>query len=181
NVSERTPPPSGLIGTGNRSASVAAAVRAASPISSRPPCAVVPNSYAAATSTPRPATQTGKIRAASLRGGAAVEVIRPLPGQLFDAVPGELTERGRDEHDEGHEDDQPGLPLQHSKPPRGTPDRGILSRARRAGIPRLGDLRVLCLMVRKGRLRRAVAARRRTAWRTRAPAAIPRPRSRRTG
>src|SRR5262249_59306476 len=114
NVSERTPPPSGLIGTGNRSASVAAAVNAASPISS---CAVwldVANSYAAATRTPRPATQTGMMSAASLLGGAAVEVTSlPLPGELVDGVPGELTERDRNDDDQGQQDDQPALPLQH--------------------------------------------------------------------
>ena len=43
-VSETTPPPlSALIGTGKRSASVAAAVRAARLISARPVCSVVAN------------------------------------------------------------------------------------------------------------------------------------------
>src|SRR5439155_2955719 len=119
NVSERTPPPSGLIGTGKRSARVAAAVRAASPTSSRPLCPVVANSYPAATRTARPAMQTGKMRAASRRGVTAVEVTSaPLPGQLVDRIPGELPERDRNEHDQGHQEDQPGLPLQHPEPPR---------------------------------------------------------------
>src|SRR2546421_3240764 len=118
NVSDRTPPPSGLIGTGKRSARVAAAVRAASPTSSRPLWPVVANSYPAATRTPRPAMQTGKMRAASRRGVTAVEVTSaPLPGQLVDRFPGELPERDRNEHDQGHQEDQPGLPLQHPEPP----------------------------------------------------------------
>ena len=68
NVSEVTPPPvSALIGTGNRSARVAAAVSAARLISSRALCSVVAKTYAAALRTPRPARQTGRIRAFSRR------------------------------------------------------------------------------------------------------------------
>src|SRR5438309_4088216 len=62
--------------------------------------------------------QTGKMRAASRRGVTAVGVTSaPLPGQLVDRIPGELTERDRNEHDQGHQEDQPGLPLQHPEPP----------------------------------------------------------------
>src|SRR5438874_4725740 len=62
--------------------------------------------------------QTGRMRAASLRGGAAVEVTSaPLPGELLDRVPRELTETNRNEHDHHEEDDQTGLPLQHPQPP----------------------------------------------------------------
>src|SRR5207253_9269684 len=118
-VRERAAAPPGLLGTGTRSARVAAAVSAASPISSRPLWLSVANWYPAATSTPRPATQTGVMRAASLRGGAAVEVTpAPLPGELVDRVPSQLTEHDRNERDHREEDDQPGFPLQHPQPPR---------------------------------------------------------------
>jgi hypothetical protein len=79
NVSEITPPPvSELIGTGNRSASVAAAVSAARLISVRLLCPLVASSYAAATRTPSPARQTGTMRAVSLRGAAARELTSGL-------------------------------------------------------------------------------------------------------
>src|SRR5262249_23988431 len=110
----------------------------------------------------------GMMSAASLLGGAAVEVTSlPLPGELVDGVPGELTERDRNDDDQGQQDDQPGLPLQHAQPPRGTPDRGILSRGQSGGIPRLGDLRPRGFTRRKGdRPRRAAGVPRRSASRT---------------
>src|ERR1700704_3712448 len=93
NVSESTPPPvSALMGTGNRSASVAAAVSAARLISARPLCAVVAKTYVAATRTPSPATQTGRTRALSRRDVTACELTSDLePGELVERVPGELT------------------------------------------------------------------------------------------
>src|SRR3954468_7315033 len=144
NVSERTPPPSGLIGTGNRSASAAAAVSAAIPARSRPLCDDVANSYAAATRTPRPATQTGTMRAASFRGVPAEELMpRPLPGQLVERVPRQLSDRGRNEHEDEQETDQPRLPLQHQRTSRArgvTSDCAILTRRTLRRIPRRGDL-----------------------------------------
>src|SRR5689334_5841352 len=101
NVSETTPPlPSALIGTGNRSARVAAAVSAASEMSVRPLCAVVANSYAAAIKIPRPARQTGAIRKESRRGVAAcVLTVGRLPGELVgERFPGELTQQRCDQH-----------------------------------------------------------------------------------
>ena len=75
NVSEMTPPPlSALIGTGNRSASVAAAVNAMRLISSDPMWSVVAKTYAAATRIPSPARQTGTIRNVSRRGVTAWEL-----------------------------------------------------------------------------------------------------------
>src|SRR6266511_1117754 len=122
NVSETTPPPlSALIGTGNRSASVAAAGRAARLMSVRPLCAVVAKTYAAATSIARPARQTGRIRAVSRRGVTAWELtVRVLPGELVgDRLPRELSQQCGKEHHEGHESDQLWLPLQHPRvPPR---------------------------------------------------------------
>src|SRR5439155_22781781 len=79
---------------------------------------VVAKWYAAATSAPRPAMQTGRMRAASLRGVAAVEVTpAPLPGELLDRVPRQLTEPGRNQHDHREEDDQTRLPPQPPQPP----------------------------------------------------------------
>src|SRR5436853_1047053 len=114
-VSESTPPPvSALIGTGKRSASVAAAVSAARLISARAPCAVVAKTYPAAIRTPRPARQTGTMRALSRRDVTACELTSGLePGELFEGVPGELTRDCRDEHQDRHESNQLRLPLQH--------------------------------------------------------------------
>src|SRR5262245_39657615 len=116
NVSETTPPlPSALIGTGKRSANVAAAVSAAREISVRPLCAVVPNSYAAAIRIPSPARQTGAIRRESRRGVTAwVLTVWLLPGELVgERLPGELPQQDCDQHQDGHESDQLWLPLQH--------------------------------------------------------------------
>src|SRR5262249_13657721 len=116
NVSETTPPlPSALIGTGKRSANVAAAVSAASETSVRPLCAVVANSYAAATRIPSPAAQTGAIRKESRRGRTAWgPTVLLLPGELVgERFPRELPEQCCDQHQDGHESDQLWLPLQH--------------------------------------------------------------------
>src|SRR5437588_782325 len=120
NVSETTPPPlSTLIGTGKRSASVAAAVSAASRISVLPLCSVVAKTYAAATSTASPARQTGTRRAVSRRGvTACVLTARGLPGELVgERRPRELCQQRCDQHHDHHESDQLWLPLQHSASP----------------------------------------------------------------
>src|SRR5690242_11497345 len=144
NVSEMTPPPlSALIGTGNRSASVAATVNAARLISSGPVCSAVAKTYAAAMRIPSPARQTGTIRKFSRRGVTAwALMLSVLPGEL-ERFPGELPQQCRNQHQDSHESDQLWLPLQHSVSPLRfdglTPAAGILSGGRPRGIPRAGD------------------------------------------
>src|SRR5919202_249230 len=161
-VSETTPPPlSALIGTGNRSASVAAATSAAKPISSRPLCGVVANEYPAATSTPKPATQTGRMRTASLFGVTAWELMpKRLPGQLFEGVPRELSERGRNERQDSQESDQTGLPLQHKNLHRQRQTAAFSPADTMVVTPYLGDLAVSRLEV-GNQAERPASARRR--------------------
>src|SRR6266487_3246062 len=69
--------------------------------------------------TPRPARQTGRMRALSRRDVTACELTSGLePGELVERVPGELTRDCRDEHQDRHEGNHLRLPLQHpQKPP----------------------------------------------------------------
>src|SRR5919204_6904978 len=122
NVSETTPPlDSALIGTGKRSASVAAAVSASRLIMVRPLCSLVAKWYPAATRIPPPARQTGRMRAVSRRGlTACVLTVSGLPGELVgERFPRELSQERSQQHQDGHESDQLWLPLQHPQvPPR---------------------------------------------------------------
>src|SRR6266705_2385482 len=93
--------------------------------------------------TPRPARQTGRMRALSRRDVTACELTSGLePGELVERVPGELTRDCRDEHQDCNEGNQLRLPLQH---PQNLPEQrrqtgGLFLLRSEWRIPPKGDL-----------------------------------------
>src|SRR6266849_2317679 len=68
--------------------------------------------------TPRPARQTGRMRAFSRRDVTGCELTSGLePGELVERVPGELTRDCRDEHEDRQHGNQLRFPLQHPLEP----------------------------------------------------------------
>src|SRR5215218_685335 len=145
NESETPPVSTPSTGTGKRSASVEARSSAARPSSVVVLCGVTAKDTTAAEVTPRPAAHTGTSTARSRGGGKTRRVMSRLPVQVVVDLDAEAAERDENERENGGDDNESRLPVQHVKPPPRllcrTPP--IVEVVGPGGIPRKGEPQAL--------------------------------------